>query len=217
MPDDDRPMDRRRFFRRSLSELLKPIAGAIAPIERAAHKIGELESVGRAAPVRPPLGNKYPLNVWLRPPGAIAEKEFIHTCTRGGECVRACPAQCIVIDQSATQGAGVPFINADLSACVVCTGLDCMRACPSGALVPTSINDIDMGTAVWKQETCVRSSGEDCRICVDQCPLGEMAIGVAGDEIAVKPLGCIGCGMCQQYCPTNPKSIVVIPKAAKER
>jgi NAD-dependent dihydropyrimidine dehydrogenase PreA subunit len=44
-----------------------------------------------------------------------------------------------------------------------------------------------------------------------------MAIALKGGLIAVQPLGCIGCGMCQQHCPTSPKSIVVIPKAAKEQ
>ncbi len=32
---DDRPLDRRRFFRVGLRELLKPLANAAAPIERA--------------------------------------------------------------------------------------------------------------------------------------------------------------------------------------
>jgi len=201
-------MDRRRFFRRGLSELLKPIAQAIAPFERVAQKIGELDGG--------PPRREIPPGLWLRPPGAVAEKTFLQTCTRGGECVRACPAHCIKIDATGRNGAGAPYIDVNSAACVVCNGLYCMHVCPSGSLVPTSINDIDMGTAVWHEESCTRSIGSDCRICVDQCPLGDMAITVKDGLIAVKPLGCIGCGMCQMHCPTNPKSIVVIPKAAKE-
>jgi NAD-dependent dihydropyrimidine dehydrogenase PreA subunit len=63
----------------------------------------------------------------------------------------------------------------------------------------------------------VRSKGEQCTICVDQCPLGATAIELREGKIDVHPLGCIGCGVCQYYCPTNPKSITVIPKSAKER
>jgi ferredoxin-type protein NapG len=205
-------MDRRRFFRRGLSELIRPIASAISPLERVARKLAEMEStiahrsVGKIAP-----------DLWLRPPGALAEKQFVQTCRRSGKCVEACPAKCIKLDAGGEKGAGAPYIEIDAAACVVCDGLYCMRVCPSGALVPTSINDIDMGTAVWNEESCTRSSGSDCKICVDECPLGEMAIQLKDGEIAVQPMGCIGCGMCQHFCPTSPKSIVVIPKAAKER
>src|SRR5271169_4198056 len=110
---DDKPMDRRRFFRRGLSELIKPIASAISPLERAARKIGDMEG--------PP--SRYPLNVWLRPPGALPEKQFKQTCTRGGECVKVCPAHCIKIDPTGIKGDGVPYIDIDSAACVVCDGL----------------------------------------------------------------------------------------------
>jgi ferredoxin-type protein NapG len=211
MPDES-PMDRRRFFRRGLAELFRPIARAVSPLERAAQKISDLD--GRVKKVA--AASKTSLNVWLRPPGAILEKNLSQTCRRGGECVKACPAHCIKIDSTGTRGGGLPYIEADTSACVVCTGLYCMDVCPSGALVPTAAADIDMGTAVWKEETCVRGKGEDCRICIDQCPLGETAIALKQGDVAVNPLGCIGCGECQHHCPTTPKSIVVIPKAARE-
>jgi MauM/NapG family ferredoxin protein len=225
MPDkspDDSPMDRRKFFRKGFAELIRPLASAIAPVQRVVDQIGKLDSITdskrSASKIKPPAAsNRTPLNIWLRPPGAIAEKDFIHTCTRGGECVRACPAECIKIDPTAASGEGAPYIAADLSACVVCDGLYCMHVCPSGSLVPTSINDIDMGTAVWQEETCIRAAGRDCQACVDQCPLGEVAITLNDTRIEVNPHGCIGCGMCQHYCPTLPKSIVVIAKAAKER
>src|ERR1700722_10779139 len=84
MPDDA-PMDRRKFFRRGLAELLKPLASSIAPLERAARKIGELDAAAaRATPER----NKIRPDLWLRPPGAVSEKTFLSTCTRGGDCVK---------------------------------------------------------------------------------------------------------------------------------
>jgi NAD-dependent dihydropyrimidine dehydrogenase PreA subunit len=51
---------------------------------------------------------------------------------------------------------------------------------------------------------------------VDRCPVGSVAIELKGNDIDVHPQGCIGCGVCQFYCPTTPKSIVVIPRAARE-
>jgi NAD-dependent dihydropyrimidine dehydrogenase PreA subunit len=91
-----------------------------------------------------------------------------------------------------------------------------MYHCPTGALQPIPLGQIRMGTAVWYPDTCVRSQGQDCTICVDRCPVGSVAIELVNDRIEVKPLGCIGCGVCQHDCPTDPKSIVVIPVAAKQ-
>ena len=201
--NEDKPVDRRRFFRLGLSELLRPLATAAKPLERLAHQIGKLDQPDRPAPPQ----------TWLRPPGSLPEAQFRQTCIHSGDCVRVCPVHAIKIDSN--QAGGVPFIDADTAACAVCTGLQCMSACPSGAIVPTSINDIDMGTAVWHQSTCLRSNAESCTICVDKCPLGSAAIELKNGRIAVNPLGCIGCGVCQLECPTSPKSIVVIPIAAK--
>jgi len=196
-----KPVDRRRFFRLGLSELLRPLASAAKPLERMAHELGKLDQP-RTRP-----------DVWLRPPGSLPEARFLQTCQRTGDCVAACPVKAIKLDPA--KAGGVPFIDADSSACVVCTGLKCMSVCPSGALVPTSINDIDMGTAVWHSSSCLRTSGESCTICIDKCPLGSAAIELKSGRVAVNPLGCIGCGVCQLECPTSPKSIVVIPIAAK--
>jgi ferredoxin-type protein NapG len=206
---DDKPVDRRKFFRMGLAELLRPLASIAGPLERVAEQIGKLEESVKHH------GRRIPLTVWLRPPGALEEQKFRDTCSRCGKCVQICPAQCIQIDPTGNNGNGAPYIDANAMACIVCEGLKCMDVCPSGALIPTSINDIDMGTAVWKEETCLRSSGQECRICVDHCPLGTTAIDLRKGEIAVNPLGCIGCGVCQHDCPTSPKSIYVIPIAAK--
>jgi ferredoxin-type protein NapG len=98
-----------------------------------------------------------------------------------------------------------------------------MNRCPSGALIPVPLLDIDMGTAVWREQSCLRTtrdqngSTQDCTICVDHCPLGSAAIELQRNRVVVKPLSCIGCGVCQQDCPTSPKSITVIPKSARER
>ena len=211
MPDDN-PMNRRRFFREGLREFLKPLSHAISPLERAAQQLGALEdTVRNVGAVKP----KRPLDVWLRPPGALDEQQFRETCSRCGECVKVCPAKCIKIDESGARGAGAPYIEVDSMPCVVCTGLDCMQHCPSGALVPTALGDIDMGTAEWKPDLCVRSRGEPCQICVDQCPVGSVAIELKDNKIVVHEEGCIGCGVCQHHCPTSPKSIVIIPKSAR--
>jgi ferredoxin-type protein NapG len=204
-------MDRRRFFREGLRELLKPLVKAAEPIERA---LRELESLD---PASARSHANVPLQILLRPPGALPEREFRDTCSRCGVCVAVCPANAIKIDTSGTIGNGAPYIVAAEAPCVACDGLHCMQNCPSGALVFTPLVDIDMGTAQWKEHLCVRSRGEECTICVDQCPLGAAAIVCEDGKIKVIEDGCIGCGVCEHFCPTVPKSIVVIPKIARDR
>jgi len=73
-----------------------------------------------------------------------------------------------------------------------------------------------MGTAVWKESTCLRTRGEPCTICIDQCPVGSVAIELREGKVHVIEDGCIGCGVCEHYCPTTPKSIVVTPRDARD-
>jgi ferredoxin-type protein NapG len=199
------PHDRRKFFAAGVARILRPVADAI---ER-----------------------RWPLPVQrtvLRPPGALPEIDFLKTCYRCGACMEACPAQCIHPTSSDDENLrGTPYIDPDIGACVVCDELACMKACPSGALQLVEAFAIRMGLARVRHDVCVRSSGEDCRICVDRCPLGETAIRIdGGGRVAVidpedggdEPRrssagrGCVGCGVCQHYCPTTPKAIVVHPR-----
>jgi ferredoxin-type protein NapG len=219
MLDENQPVNRRRFFREGLRELLKPLANAIEPLTEAARQLSEMDVATGGAPgsARTAL-RRVPLNLPLRPPGALAEQALLDACSRCGECVRICPAQCIKLDPTGIRGRGAPYIDADDMPCVVCDGLLCMPACPTGALVPTILADIDMGTAVWHADTCVRTArGEDCTLCVDKCPVGTFAIELIENQIVVKEAGCIGCGVCQFECPTNPKSIVVVPKSVRKK
>ena len=217
---DKGPVDRRRFFRAGLRELLKPLAGAIEPYENAVRQLQRFQD--KPAPA-PPLAQQQspapaaPARVWLRPPGSIEEQAFRETCSRCGECVRVCPAQCIHIDPTGNMGDGAPYILPDEMSCVLCDGLVCMRDCPSGAIQPTAFFLIDMGTAVWHADRCTRTTvaGDECRICVDKCPVGTQALDIKGRDVVVNAEHCSGCGVCQNACPTSPKSIEVIPKAAR--
>ena len=85
-----------------------------------------------------------------------------------------------------------------------------MHACPSGALELVELAKIQMGLARLYEEHCLRSNGEDCRICVEKCPLGEAAIRIdQAGTVEVREPGCVGCGVCEMYCPTTPKAIVI--------
>ena len=196
MPDkpEDLPHDRRAMFRLGLEKLMGPIAEYIEqrlnvplPIERSV----------------------------LRPPGALPEKEFLDTCYRCGNCVEACGAHAIrPMTREDIERAGTPYIDPDGAPCVVCEELACMKACPSGALaLVADPKQIAMGLARVDHYLCLRHQGQQCTICLDKCPMGTGAIELSdGGEIAVKPDGCVGCGVCQFHCPALPKAMTVDPR-----
>jgi ferredoxin-type protein NapG len=212
----DRPINRRNFFRHGLGELLRPLADAAGPLQEVIRQINsieqELHTAAKSIVQSASPSIRGTPDVWLRPPGALPEPQFRETCSRCQECVRVCPVQCIKIDPNSAKGGGVPYIDLDAAACVMCDGLYCMHNCPSGALLPIPISEIDMGTAVWHESTCVRTQGQECTICVDQCPIGEVAIQLNNGKINVLEQGCTGCGVCQNRCPTSPKSITITPR-----
>ena len=215
--DDDKPLNRRSFFRDGMWEVLrplsKPIERKIAPLERALESFGVMDQPAPPKPA-PSMQPKVSLPV-LRPPGALAEDKFLDTCTRCGHCVTVCPAAAIQIDEFGLRGKGAPFIDPEMMPCVVCEGLFCMRECPSGALGYLPRWLIDMGVATWNPDSCVRKYDDTCTTCIEQCPIGSDAIELRDNKIHVKENGCVGCGACQYYCPTYPKSITVIPKSQR--
>jgi ferredoxin-type protein NapG len=206
----DRPLGRRRFFRQALGELLRPLAGAIENIERVTEPLRQLDqrppvdSAAAAPPVAPTGGRTL-----IRPPGAADEEQFLKLCTRCGDCLPVCPVQCIKVDGSGQIAGGAPFIDVADNPCILCADLPCAHACPTGALVAVPVEQVRMGTAQWIEQTCHRTSGIDCRVCLDRCPRGTAAIELLDGKVHVWIEGCTGCGVCQFECPTSPKSIVV--------
>lgn len=195
------PHDRRRFFATGLRRLLQPLA----------------DQIEKRLPITEAIA--LPL---LRPPGAIPEPAFLQTCLRCGRCAEACPAhaiQLVAADDDARRG--TPFIRPSDAACVICDDLACMKVCPSGALQLVDRMAIRIGLAVWDGLTCLRANHDPCTECLDRCPLGMEAIQLAGNAIRViapddlagagTGRGCTGCGVCEQYCPTLPKAIRIVP------
>lgn len=193
MTEHDTPGPQRRaFFRESFLRVVGPIT----------------DYLERRLPALRPAS-------LLRPPGAVEESRFADVCQRCGACIEVCPAHAIFPAADEFRlGAGTPVIDADQAACVVCAGLKCTHVCPSGALLPVlDPQDIRMGTAQVYADLCVRSEGETCTLCVDRCPLGTAAIRFEDSgPPRVLSAGCVGCGVCQLFCPPTPKAIVVAPR-----
>ena len=87
----------------------------------------------------------------LRPPGALREDDFLAACIKCGQCVQVCPVEAIELsDLDDGFGVGVPHIQARDQACdFSCDGLQCVLACPTGALIHEIAfpSQVDMGVA----------------------------------------------------------------------
>ncbi len=151
----------------------------------------------------------------LRPPGALAEGDFLAACVRCGLCVRDCPYDTLKLarlgDGVAT---GTPYFEARDIPCEMCDDIPCVVACPTGALDRelTDIEEARMGLAVLiDQETCLNFLGLRCDVCYRVCPVIDKAITLESihnprsDRHAmllptVHSDHCTGCGKCERAC-----------------
>ena len=219
---EDSAVHRRGFFTEGFRHLLRPLADMV---ERRMQSFDPSiwEEPGASSSIWDGSEDESPYSMYsdyepppepkhLRPPGALPEDEFLARCTSSNHCVQACPVSAIRLVWSGDSNLnGKPAIEPEVQACVLCEDLSCMKACPTGALQAVPREEIRVGLAVLKRDHCLRAHGEDCRICVDKCPLGRRAIEVpySGSDVSVNPDGCVGCGVCEMYCPAQPRAIIV--------
>jgi len=136
----------------------------------------------------------------LRPPGAIAEEDFLKACIKCGLCAEACVNRDSNIDRETGKARpgtlkmakggdhrmiGTPFFIPTEVPCYMCEDIPCVPVCPSGALDQASVSnekgelDIDksrMGLAVVHKESCIAFWGIQCDACYRACPLLDEAI-----------------------------------------
>jgi len=72
----------------------------------------------------------------LRPPGAVAEEDFIYGCIKCGLCVQICPIDAIKLAGiNETLSYGTPYVDARNQACdFSCDSLQCAETCPTAVL-----------------------------------------------------------------------------------
>lgn len=162
----------------------------------------------------------------LRPPGALAEKDFSSACVRCGLCVRDCPFDTLSLAKPGDPATlGTPYFTARKVPCEMCDDIPCVKACPTGAL-DHSLEDIDnarMGLAVLlDEETCLNFKGLRCDVCYRICPAIDQAITLehvsnvrTGKHAMFIPTvhseHCTGCGKCEYGCVLEEAAIKVLP------
>ncbi len=161
----------------------------------------------------------------LRPPGALAESDFLAACVRCGLCVRDCPYDTLKLAELGDGvPTGTPYFNARHIPCEMCEDIPCVVACPTGALDRnlTEIENARMGLAVLiDQETCLNYLGLRCDVCYRVCPVIDKAITLEmihnprSDRHAmflptVHSEHCTGCGKCEQACVLPGESAIKV-------
>lgn len=162
----------------------------------------------------------------LRPPGALAENDFLGACVRCGLCVRDCPYDTLKLSNIGEAVAmGTPYFVARDVPCEMCEDIPCVKACPTGALNHQleKIDDSRMGLAVVvDHESCIAFQGLRCEVCFNICPVRGKAITLdmqhnvrTGKHALFIPVvhsdACTGCGKCEHACILDEAAIKVLP------
>ncbi len=162
----------------------------------------------------------------IRPPGALAEPDFLAACVRCGLCVRDCPYNTLKLSELGDKvTTGTPYFIARNIPCEMCDDIPCVVACPTGALDKelTNIDDARMGlAALVDEENCLNFLGLRCEICYRVCPLINKAITLeaqhnprTGKHALFIPVvhsdACTGCGKCEHACILPEAAIKVLP------
>lgn len=159
----------------------------------------------------------------IRPPGALAERQFRAKCISCGVCANVCHV--MKYDAIATAGIsdlrnfGTPYIK-DMRdfPCALC--MECPKHCPTGALKKIEKENVSMGMALIDFSLCFGWNGDVCLSCSKACPLGAHVFDFYNGEWGNQPYineKCVGCGLCVKYCPLGGSAIKVVAKSQYEK
>ena len=155
----------------------------------------------------------------LTPPGSLSAKNLAQHCTACQLCVSVCPNQ-VLRPSSDLSNFMQPETSYERGYCrPEC--VKCSEVCPTGAIKPITKEEktaIQIGHAVWIADNCiVNTDGQKCGNCARHCPTGAIQM-VPKDPNDKKSLQipvvnterCIGCGACENLCPSRPFSAIYV-------
>ncbi|MBL8678350.1 MAG: 4Fe-4S binding protein [Myxococcales bacterium] len=179
----------------------------------------------------------------IRPPGSVAERDFLERCIRCAECMKVCPNNALhpAFLESGIEGLWTPILIPRIGYCEP-TCVLCGQVCPTGAIQKISeeqklgnrqrnIPHISIGTAFYDQGRCLPwSMATPCIVCEEFCPTSPKAIWVEELDVPgrdgttvhvqrphVDPKLCIGCGACEKVCPVQDRPAVYVTSVGESR
>lgn len=154
-----------------------------------------------------------------KPAGALSVKNFESHCTSCQLCISECPNM-VLRPSTSLEHLLQPVMSFEEGYCrPECTR--CSELCPTGAIrpiTPAEKSSIKIGHAVVLRENClVNTQGIDCGNCARHCPVGAILM-VPRDSgnpdsprvPVVNEARCIGCGACENLCPSRPVSAIYV-------
>jgi ferredoxin-type protein NapG len=116
----------------------------------------------------------------LRPPGGQEEEKFLSTCIQCYRCIDACPQNIVqMINLQDDLGrARTPTLDFSQGFCDFC--MDCVQACPTGALGQPETPTPALGIAEIDKTACIAWSWMGCTVCFAHCPYEAIALDANG-------------------------------------
>ena len=171
----------------------------------------------------------------IRPPGSLAEEEFLDKCIRCGECMKVCPTNAVqpVMFEAGLEGLWTPVLKPEVGYCEYKCNM-CTQVCPTEAIEKKTLEEkqkIKIGLAHVDRSRCLPwAYAKACQVCYEQCPLEEKAIKLddarvttaKGKVLAVKQPSvsadlCIGCGICENKCPVRDTAAIRVTSSGETR
>jgi len=205
--------DSSHYHRRRLLQTLGRLAKvtAVGGLFVALSRLWRL-GAGRSHTVAPRVDDKAEFT--FRPPGALAEQEFLARCIHCYLCQDVCPVGCIHMRADGESDRHTPYVLPRVKGCTLC--LKCGDVCPTGALQPLRNKvEVRMGIAGVDENLCVSHLRTGaCGACFTACPLRGRAITQGlYNAPTVHAEACTGCGLCEEVCIVPYRAIRVYPNA----
>ena len=155
----------------------------------------------------------------LTPPGSLSARNLVQHCTACQLCISACPNQ-VLRPSSDLSNFMQPVTSFERGYCrPEC--VKCSEVCPTGAIKPITKEEktaIQIGHAVWIADNCVvNRDNEKCDNCFRHCPTGAIQMVAKNPDDKKSPKipvinteRCIGCGACENLCPSRPFSAIYV-------